>query len=42
MALMQYLGYTEPQAHRYIEKHAMDTRQSKYEVAKNLLRQYEN
>mgnify|MGYP000846288069 CR=1 FL=1 len=41
-ALMQYLKMTEPQAHRYIEKQAMDTRQTKIEVAKRILTTYES
>jgi response regulator NasT len=32
---------TEPQAHRYIEKQAMDMRTSKREVAQSILRNYE-
>lgn len=40
-ALMQYLKLTEPQAHRYIEKQAMDTRQTKKQVAQNILLRYE-
>jgi response regulator NasT len=39
--LMQYLKLTEPQAHRYIEKQAMDTRETKLEVAKSILLRYE-
>lgn len=39
--LMDYLKLTEPQAHRYIEKQAMDTRQTKKEVAQNILIRYE-
>lgn len=39
--LIQYLNMTEPQAHRYIEKQAMDTRQTKMEVAKRILTTYE-
>jgi response regulator NasT len=39
--LMQYLKLTEPQAHRYIEKQAMDTRQNRIEVAKSILLRYE-
>ena len=39
--LIQYLKLTEPQAHRYIEKQAMDQRISKLEVAKNILKTYE-
>ncbi|WP_313525928.1 ANTAR domain-containing response regulator [Anaerotignum sp.] len=38
--LIQHLHMSEPQAHRYIEKHAMDCRQSKLEVANNILRSY--
>lgn len=40
--LMEYLGFTEPQAHRYIEKHAMDMRVTKIEIARNILKIYEN
>lgn len=40
-ALMEYLKLTEPQAHRYIEKQAMDTRQTRKEVAMNILSRYE-
>lgn len=39
--LMQYLKLTEPQAHRYIEKQAMDLRQTKVEVAQRILTTYE-
>lgn len=39
--LMQYLNMTEEQAHKYIERHAMDSRQSRYEVAKGILTGYE-
>lgn len=39
--LIQYLKLTESQAHRYIEKQAMDTRQSKLEVARSILTTYE-
>lgn len=39
--LIQYLKLTEPQAHRYIEKQAMDQRLSKLEVAQNVLKTYE-
>ena len=42
MLLMKTLGMTEPQAHRFIEKQAMDARQSKAEVAARILRTYEN
>lgn len=40
-ALMTYLGFTEPQAHRYIEKHAMDLRIQKVDVARGILKIYE-
>lgn len=39
--LIQYRGMTEPQAHRYIEKQAMDRRVTRGEVARNLLRIHE-
>lgn len=40
--LMEYLSMSEPQAHRYIEKQAMDLRLTKAEVAKNLLITYDS
>ena len=40
-ALIQYLSLTEPMAHRYIEKEAMDRRVSRREVAEGILRTYE-
>lgn len=40
--LMRYLGFTEPQAHRYIEKHAMDLRVTRAEVARGILKIYES
>lgn len=39
--LMDYLGLSEPQAHRYIEKHAMDFRKKKIEIARGILKIYE-
>ncbi len=39
--LIQHLKFSEPQAHRYIEKQAMDTRQTRKEVALNILSTYE-
>lgn len=39
--LIQYLKLTEPQAHRYIEKQAMDMRVSRKEIALNILKTYE-
>lgn len=40
--LIRVLNMTESQAHRYIEKQAMDLRVSKKEVARNLLTTYES
>ena len=39
--LIQYLDLTESQAHRYIEKQAMDRRLNKRDVAKSILNTYE-
>lgn len=39
--LMQVLILTEPQAHRYIEKQAMDLRCTKRQVAEDILKTYE-
>ena len=39
--LIQYLGMTEEQAHRQIEKQAMDTRQTKAAIARAILATYE-
>lgn len=41
-ALMQYLSYDEAQAHRYIEKQAMDKRVTKYQIAVGIIKTYEN
>ena len=38
--LVQHLHLTEQQAHRHIEKLAMDTRESRVEVAESVLRRY--
>lgn len=40
-ALIKYLNFSEPQAHRYIEKHAMDMRISRREVAENIIKTYD-
>jgi response regulator NasT len=40
--LIQYLNMTETQAHRYIEKQAMDLRQSKLVTSENILKTYDN
>jgi two-component system, response regulator PdtaR len=39
--LIQVLKLTEPQAHRYIEKQAMDLRLTRRAVAENILKTYE-
>lgn len=39
--LIQYLNMSEPQAHRHIEKQAMDLRVTKKEIAENILKTYE-
>lgn len=41
-ALMQYLSFDEAQAHRYIEKQAMDKRVTKYQIATQIIKTYEN
>ncbi len=38
--LIQHLQMSESQAHRYIEKHAMDCRKSKLEIATSILQSY--
>ncbi|MCH5203464.1 MAG: ANTAR domain-containing protein [Oscillospiraceae bacterium] len=38
--LIQYLNLTEEQAHRHIQKLAMDTRRSQREIAEDVLRTY--
>ena len=40
-ALIQYRGMTEQQAHRYLEKKAMDTRKTRGTVAMEVLACYE-
>ncbi len=40
-ALMKYLRFTEPQAHKYIEKQAMNSRCTRREIAEKVLAQYE-
>lgn len=40
--LMSYLNMSEQDAHRYIEKQAMDMRQTKRAVAEGILKTYEN
>ncbi len=41
IVLMRSLGYSEDQAHRYIEKKSMDMRISKRKVAMDILKTYE-
>lgn len=38
--LIEKLAMQEPEAHRYIEKVAMDTRKTRYEVAVSILKEY--
>lgn len=38
--LIQYLNFTEVQAHRHIQKLAMDTRKTQREIAEDILRTY--
>lgn len=38
--LMEYLKFTEPQAHRYIEKQAMNNRMTRREVAEKVIKTY--
>ncbi len=40
--LMEYLSMSESQAHKYLERQAMDLRLPKVEVAKNLLSTYDS
>lgn len=40
--LIERLGMTEQQSHHYIERQAMDLRSSKHDVAKNIIKTYEN
>jgi response regulator NasT len=39
--LAKYLSLTEAEAHRYIQKNAMDNRVKQVEVAKDILKTYE-
>nr|WP_312578433.1 ANTAR domain-containing protein [Sedimentibacter sp.] len=39
--LIQYLNMTEEQAHRYIEKQAMDMRTTRKDISQNILKNYE-
>ena len=42
LLLITCLNMSEEQAHRYIEKHAMDLRTSRLQIAKQIIRTYEN
>lgn len=39
--LMSYLSMSEPQAHRFLEKQAMNLRVKKTEIARAVLKMYE-
>ncbi|MDR0991461.1 MAG: ANTAR domain-containing protein [Ruminococcus sp.] len=39
--LAKYLNFSEAEAHRYIQKNAMDRRRPQIEIAKDILRTYE-
>ena len=41
LVLMQYLKFSEEQAHRYIEKQAMDLRMTRYEIAMKIIKTYD-
>ena len=41
LVLIQSMGFTEEQAHRHIEKRAMDLRRTRAEVAMDILKTYE-
>jgi len=40
--LISELSMSEPEAHRYIEKQAMDTRRDRTEIAQEVLENYED
>ena len=42
LVLMEHLNMSEAQAHRYIEKSAMDSCTKRSEVAETIIRTYEN
>ena len=42
ITLVEYLNMSEDESHKYIEKQAMDLRITKVEVAKSILKIYEN
>ena len=41
LVLMQYLKFSESQAHKYIEKQAMDLRMTRYEIAMKIIKTYD-
>ena len=41
LLLVSYLNMTEAEAHRYLEKRAMDLRVSRVEVAKQVIQTYQ-
>ena len=41
LSINEYLQMSEPQAHRYLEKQAMDMRLTRAEVARSVLQTYE-
>ena len=42
LILVSYMSMSEKEAHRYIEKQAMDLRKTRRDVAEGILRTYEN
>ena len=40
--LISYLNMSEPEAHKYIERQAMDMRITKRQVAEGIIKTYEN
>ena len=41
LVLMQYLKFSESQAHKYIEKQSMDLRMTRYEIAMKIIKTYD-
>jgi len=42
LLLISYLGLTEQDAHKYIERRAMDSRATKRQISEDILKMYEN
>ena len=40
LLLIEHMNLTEDEAHKYLEKKAMDFRQSKIKIAKNIIDEY--